>query len=59
MSLPMPVTRPEPGWAVLYWFPPEIQLVPAELDQSGMRIVRIDDHFLSTGTGNIRSAVLA
>ncbi len=46
MSLPMPPTQPEPGWAVLlYGPPPDIQLLAEELDDSGMRIVRIDDHF--------------
>ena len=46
MSLLMTVTRPEPGWAVLlYGPPPDIQLLAGETDHSGLRIVRIDDHF--------------
>jgi len=46
MSRWIPVTRPEPGWVVLLYGPPlEIQLLADELDRSGMRIVRIDDHF--------------
>jgi hypothetical protein len=46
MSLPLPVARPEPGWAVLlYGPPPDIQLLADELDQCGLSIVRIDDHF--------------
>jgi hypothetical protein len=46
MSLPMPVAQPDPGWAVLlYGPPPDIQLLAGELDSSGLRIVRIEDHF--------------
>jgi len=46
MSLPMPVTQPDPGWAVLlYGPPPDIQLLAGGLDQCGLSIVRIDDHF--------------
>lgn len=46
MALPMAVMRSEPGWAVLlYGPPPDIQLLVGELDQCGLSIVWIDDHF--------------
>src|ERR1019366_3690374 len=46
MSIPTLANRPKAGWAVLlYGPPPEIQLLAGELDDSGLEIVRIGDHF--------------
>ena len=46
MPIPIPANLPKAGWAVLlYGPPPEIQLLAGELDDSGLEIVRIGDHF--------------
>src|ERR1035437_5866235 len=46
MPIPTLANRPMAGRAVLlYGPPPEIQLLAGELDDSGLEIVRIDDHF--------------
>jgi len=46
MPIPIPANPPKAGWAVLlYGPPPEIQLLAGELDDSGLEIVRIGDHF--------------
>ena len=46
MPIPTLASRPKAGWAVLlYGPPPEIQLLAGELDDSGLEIVRIGDHF--------------
>jgi len=48
MPIPTPANLPKAGWAVLlYGPPPEIQLLAGELDldDSGLEIVRIGDHF--------------
>ena len=46
MPIPTLANRPKAGWAVLlYGPPPEIQLLAGELDDSGLEIVRIGDHF--------------
>lgn len=46
MPIPIPAKHPNAGWAVLlYGPPPEIQLLSSELDDSGLHIVRIADHF--------------
>ena len=46
MPIPTPASLPKAAWAVLlYGPPPEIQLLAGELDDSGLEIVRIGDHF--------------
>jgi hypothetical protein len=46
MPIPTLANRPTAGWAVLlYGPPPEIRLLAGELDDSGLEIVRIGDHF--------------
>ena len=46
MPIPTLANRPKAGWAVLlYGPPPEIQLLVGELDDSGLEIVRVGDHF--------------
>ena len=46
MPIPTRANRPKAGWAVLLYGPsPEIQLLAGELDDSGLEIVPIGDHF--------------
>src|SRR6266849_6940950 len=46
MPIPTRANRPKSGWAVLLYGPsPEIQLLAGELDDSGLEIVPIGDHF--------------
>jgi hypothetical protein len=46
MPIPTRANHPKAGWAVLLYGPsPEIQLLAGELDDSGLEIVPIGDHF--------------
>ena len=46
MPIPIPANLPKAGWAVLLCGPPPgIQLLAGELEDSGLEIVRMGDHF--------------
>jgi len=60
MPIPTPANLPKAGWAVLlYGPPPEIELLAGELDDSGLEIVRIGDHFFLQGAWSFCPPLLA